>query len=385
MKYEVFWKNPGYRVRPELHQDISCDYLIIGGGITGVSLAYFLAKYGAKNIVLIEKHALASGATGKAAGTLVVRGESDLSDLVKLHGRKNAFVIWKKIMNALDNLGEIIVREHIACDFERLPTLYCGVKGKNYNDLHKEFSLVQNIIGRETFLSETELKQEINTSYFSHGILSHEHGISVNPLQLTQNFSRVIEKMGVKIYENTALLRFSNNIAFTQHGNIRYKKIILALDREHPTEKVKSLKSTIVVSRPLTRTELSQTKLEKRKIMWDTLKNYHYSKLTRDNRLLVGFGGIIVHKKNKKTDPHYPHFRELEHFIEKIFPYLSLDFDYAWSGNFGVTKNFHPFIEIKKDVASIAGCGTQVLCFMSADYLAAKLLGKKSELAIMFT
>jgi len=48
MKHEVFWKNPGYKVRPELKEDIECDYLIVGGGVTGVSLAYFLSKHKSK-------------------------------------------------------------------------------------------------------------------------------------------------------------------------------------------------------------------------------------------------------------------------------------------------------------------------------------------------
>ncbi|MEK6871930.1 MAG: hypothetical protein AABX16_03440 [Nanoarchaeota archaeon] len=44
----MFWKNPAYKIRPELQEDITCDYLIVSSGISDVSLAYFLAKLGAK-------------------------------------------------------------------------------------------------------------------------------------------------------------------------------------------------------------------------------------------------------------------------------------------------------------------------------------------------
>ena len=384
MKYEVFWKNPRYKVRPELTRDISCDYLIVGGGITGVSLAYFLSDYGAKNIVLIEKKFVGNGATGKSAGTLVIRGESDLSDLVKVHGRKKAFILWNKTMSNLDLLNHLIVTENIDCDFERLPTLYCGYKHKNYNDLHQEFQLIKKIPGRENFLSKEEIKKEINTSLFSHGILSHEHGISVNPLKLTQNFSRIVESKEVKIYEGTSLLKFSNNRAQTAHGSIHYKKILLAIDAEHPSQEVKKMKSTIIVTRQLTYKEIESMHLHNRKIIFDTQKNYHYLKLTKDNRLLIGFGGITVHKKHTKTDPHYPHVTELEQFVKKMFPYLSISFDYVWSGSFGFTQDFHPHIEIGKEVSSISGAGTQVLCFMAAKYVAEKIVNKKSSLDIFF-
>jgi dimethylglycine dehydrogenase len=42
--------------------------VIIGGGAIGVSVAYHLAKYGWKDVVLIEKHELTSGSTWMAAG-----------------------------------------------------------------------------------------------------------------------------------------------------------------------------------------------------------------------------------------------------------------------------------------------------------------------------
>jgi len=44
--------------------------VVIGGGAIGVSVAYHLAKYGWKDIVLIEKHELTSGSTWMAAGNV---------------------------------------------------------------------------------------------------------------------------------------------------------------------------------------------------------------------------------------------------------------------------------------------------------------------------
>lgn len=43
----------------------TADVVIIGGGISGCSIAYNLAKKGVKNIVLLEKNYIASGATGR--------------------------------------------------------------------------------------------------------------------------------------------------------------------------------------------------------------------------------------------------------------------------------------------------------------------------------
>ena len=48
-----------------INNDIECDILIIGGGITGVSTAYFL-KDSNKKIVLVERNKLCMGTTAKS-------------------------------------------------------------------------------------------------------------------------------------------------------------------------------------------------------------------------------------------------------------------------------------------------------------------------------
>ena len=390
MKYEVFWKNLEYKPRKELRKDIKCDYLIVGGGITGVSLAYFLSKSKAGKVVLIEKDHIASGATGKAAGTLVTRGESDLSDIIKKHGRKKGVEYWLEVKNSLDYIRRIISDEKIECDVEIQDTLYCGYKNNNYNDLYKEYDLEKSIEKVTRFLHGGDLIKELNTTLFNHAILSRNHGLSLNPLKFTQNLSKIAEKLGVEIYENTSLIRFSKNIAETQHGDITFKKIILAIDSYHPNEKVKNLKSTIVVTKPFKKSEIikigfmDKKGIFNKKIVWDSRKRYNYFKLTKDNRLLVGFGGIIVHKRHRKIDPHFPHLKTMEVFMKKLFPHLNIKFDYAWSGTFGVTDDFDPIVEFKRNSISISGAGTQVVCFMASKYVSERILGKKSNLTKFF-
>ena len=46
----------------------SAKAVIIGGGVAGCSAAYHLAKYGWKDVVLVERDQLTSGTTWHAAG-----------------------------------------------------------------------------------------------------------------------------------------------------------------------------------------------------------------------------------------------------------------------------------------------------------------------------
>src|ERR1700676_4269976 len=46
----------------------SASVVIVGGGISGAAIAYFLARRGCTDVLLLERKTLGSGSTGAAAG-----------------------------------------------------------------------------------------------------------------------------------------------------------------------------------------------------------------------------------------------------------------------------------------------------------------------------
>src|SRR5437867_3359408 len=65
----------------------TADYLIIGGGIVGCSIAYHLAKRGAKNIAVVEQAALGSGSTAKAAGGIRAQFAAEVTIRMSLYAQ----------------------------------------------------------------------------------------------------------------------------------------------------------------------------------------------------------------------------------------------------------------------------------------------------------
>lgn len=97
------------RTRPvdRLVGDLTTDVAIVGGGIAGVSTAYFVLKHTDKAVALLEADKIAHGATGHNAGQLVSYFERPFADIVKEFGLEQAAKAQEAIESAWVLLEEI--------------------------------------------------------------------------------------------------------------------------------------------------------------------------------------------------------------------------------------------------------------------------------------
>jgi glycine/D-amino acid oxidase-like deaminating enzyme len=101
-----FWPRPLERYPGRLPD--RADVLVIGGGITGVSLLHHLAKRGI-DAVLVERNHLASGASGRNAGFLLAGVADSYVEAVRIFGRSRARDIWNMtIENHIEEIEAIV-------------------------------------------------------------------------------------------------------------------------------------------------------------------------------------------------------------------------------------------------------------------------------------
>lgn len=103
------WLSQLKRNRPAavLSDNTSADVAIIGGGIAGVSTAYYLLTTTHLSVTLVEAYRIAHGATGHNAGQLIARFERPFYELVEEFGLENAARGQKAIESAWALLDEI--------------------------------------------------------------------------------------------------------------------------------------------------------------------------------------------------------------------------------------------------------------------------------------
>ncbi|MCB9072278.1 MAG: FAD-binding oxidoreductase [Bdellovibrionaceae bacterium] len=88
------------------------DVLIVGAGVAGVSLSYWLHKQHPQlKIALIDREHIAAGASGRNAGFVTCGSTEHLMKLVDQYGYEKAARIWK-----FSEENHILVREEIIAD-----------------------------------------------------------------------------------------------------------------------------------------------------------------------------------------------------------------------------------------------------------------------------
>jgi gamma-glutamylputrescine oxidase len=91
------------------------DYLVVGGGIVGLSTAYWLARAGVKPL-LLDREGIGAGATGRNGGFLPVGTAEDYDASVARLGRERARSLLGLTLENRRLAVELFAEESIDCD-----------------------------------------------------------------------------------------------------------------------------------------------------------------------------------------------------------------------------------------------------------------------------
>lgn len=105
-----FWNSPPERYPGPLPE--KADVLVIGGGITGLSLLHHLTNHRI-DAVLVERDRLASGASGRNAGFLLAGVASSYAEAVQKHGRDQARETWELTNENHERLMEAMAGQDV--------------------------------------------------------------------------------------------------------------------------------------------------------------------------------------------------------------------------------------------------------------------------------
>jgi len=341
-----------------LEENLKTDVVIVGGGIAGLTTAYCLAVSG-KKVIVLEDGQIGSGETGRTTAHITTALDDRYYTMEEIFGKKNTALIAESHKMAIDYIEDIVNKENIDCEFERLNTyLFLHPNDKKEN-LEKEMNAMFRC-GIDARLLE-----------ITPGVPSEQACLAIpnqaqfHPMKYLLGLCKAIENKGGKIFVNTHAESISSTGVFTDKGfSISAKHVVVATNAPVNDTYTMMLKQwayrTYVIGALVKKNTIP-------KALWcdtgyhNSIKQtpYHYVRLTSYNNeydlLISGGEDHIVGERSYIKEEH--RYELLEKWTRARFPIESIV--HHWSGEVLVPMDTIPYIGRnrfdKKNVYIITG------------------------------
>jgi len=350
-----FWLDDPARPapRPALSAATTVDTVVVGGGFTGLwaALAALEADPGS-SVLLLEASRIAEHASGRNGG---------FCSASLTHGDANGRSRWPDEMPLLRRLGTEnlsglvadVARLGIDCDLEETGELTLAVAPWQMAELREE-SRALTAAGVAHRLVEAEGIDDLVRSPLATGGLLEEHGtVLVNPARLAWGLAAGFEERGGVLAEHTTVERLSSEGGRlrlrTPAGIVTASRAIVATSAFRPLVRRTAGRTVpvydyVLMTEPLSPAQRASIGWAGRQGIGDAGNQFHYLRLTADDRLLFG-GYDAVYRFAQRVDPRHDQdpatFAHLEADLAAMFPELAdVAFSHRWGGAIDTSTRF---------------------------------------------
>ncbi|MGA0558762.1 NAD(P)/FAD-dependent oxidoreductase [Larkinella sp. VNQ87] len=345
---EPFWllKNGLMNPYPSLRKPLTCEVLVVGGGITGALMAYHLVQAGFDTVV-IDKRNVATGSTAASTAMLQYEIDTALHDLIPMIGEEGAVRAYRSCLEAIGKIDRLVKTVKSRSGFRKKKSLYVAARPDDEDFLRQEY--------------ETRRQHGFRVEWFNRPSLSKRFGLAANAAICSSDAAEIdayhfahdllqaAAEKGVKIFDHVEIQSTDYDpngvrVLTTDLAQIDARHVVYCTgyeSQEMLPNKVVNLKSTFaIVSEPIPELPAALRTM----LLWDTQKPYLYLRTTDDNRILVG-GGDEPFKNAVLRDQLIDKKQEmLTEQVRELYPDLPFIPDLAWAGTFGETKDGLPYI-----------------------------------------
>src|SRR5215472_19248283 len=200
---------------------LTADVVIIGGGVTGASIAFHLTARGVRDVVVVDKGFVASGATGR--GSACVRQHYSTVETCRM---------IRYSLEAFERFADLT--DGGSCGFRRTGYLL-GVDDRMRKPMEASVAL-QRSVGIETRLVSPpemhEIEPRLQIEDLVAGCYEPDSGYC-NPAETAQGFARAARALGARILEDTlvrAILTEGDHVIGieTSRGRINAPRVVNA-------------------------------------------------------------------------------------------------------------------------------------------------------------
>jgi glycine/D-amino acid oxidase-like deaminating enzyme len=381
-----YWlmRNGMHRIYPSVQANKKTEVAILGAGITGALMGYYLHKAGF-GVMLIDKRHAATGSTCASTALLQYEIDSPLTKLIPLTGEKNAVRSYRLCLDALQEISRI-ARITGNRSLEKKPSLQYASFKKHVAEHYLEYLERKRNKFPVEWLSEKDIQQLFHFSSPG-GILSHA-GAQTDPYEFTHDLLQFLVRHHAEVYDATEIKDISH-----RNGKIKLTtdlgyiisadRLIIACGYEsghYLPKKVGTIKSTYaIISEPAAAGNFWY----KDALIWETADPYLYLRTTKDNRIIIGGKDDDFSDPSKRDASQREKSKALLNAFHKLLPSIPFKTDFTWSGAFSSSKDGLPYIgsvpERKNTFFALGFGGNGIVFSVVAAQIIADLLKDKNN------
>lgn len=353
-----FWLDSPLRPepRPPLSGSAEADLAIVGGGLSGLWAALLTKERDpGRAVVLVDQGRIADAASGRNGG---------FCSSFLTHGIANGMARFPEEMPALERLGlanfdaieATIARHGIDCAFETGGDLDIAVSDHEVAWLAEEAEALRELGHEVELLDRDGVGEQLRSPLPVAGLWRRSGAGLVDPARLSWGLARVAEDLGVRIHEGTAVERLERRGAGvtlgTPEGVINAGQALLATSAFPGLvgairRRVVPVWDYALVTEPLTPAQREAIGWPNRQGIGDVANQFHYFRLTADDRILWG-GYDAVYEFAGQVDPAHDQressFDLLAAHFFTLFPQLEgIRFSHRWGGAIDTCSRFFAF------------------------------------------
>lgn len=339
--------------------DIDVEIAVIGGGYTGLSTAYHLARDHGVAAHVLEAHRIGWGCSGRNGGFCSIGvGKEDFGAWVARWGIDEAKRVFEQGREAVRTVQQILEREAIDAETSPRGGLELAHKPNRMPGMAARQKQLRDTFGIEArLLTRNELRRDYLASAEAHGALIHDEGFGLHPLRYARGLALAAQRHGAVLHAASPVTGWrkdgGRHLLATPGGMVRAKQVVIATngytnDGLHPATRGRLLPalSSIIVTRPLSRAERDSVAWQTYLKIWDSRRLLFYYRLLPDDRIMFGSRGGI---EDTAASAHAQKSWMQRRLAEMFPPLARVETEYFWRGWVCISYDRNPHVGVADD------------------------------------
>jgi len=359
----VLWAEPadGVPPRPEpvappLVGDTRADLAVVGGGYTGLLTAIAVRdRFPGRRVVLLEAETCGAGASGRNAGMALPGCGADLDRLEAMLGTEGARRAAAWLADGPRRLLTMARRIGASGGIEAVGSLALA-RTTRQEQAQRRLATVYARLGVEAeVLDAAALRREVDAPLYRSGFHLPGGHLLIDPLRFVLALRAAAIDAGVVVHESTPVVAIDRGPILrlaTPGGTLSAPAMVLATNAYSPhlgffRNRVAPVHVACVATAPLAPAARAALGWRRRQALWEDGRVYHFLRLTADDRVLIGGGGVAYHAGDGLEHDGGRDSLRLEAALGSILPALAgVAITHRWSGPVAFARDFLPSVGV---------------------------------------